>query len=155
MTDDREPEEQPFALISLGWLLDAAGVLLVLGSVSRLATGESGAGLQAALVIGSIELVVGIALGAGARWAYRATLMLMPANLAGSVVLMFVLGALLLVWSVAFALAILVLYGPPQVFAGTHGQIHAWLHADRDRVRTDGEATAEPIAPHGRRDLAA
>jgi hypothetical protein len=127
MEEDEELLERPFVLTVLGVLDAAVGMLLVLGSGSRLTVDGSSGPEVAAFAIGLIGLLVGVALMRGARWAYRVTLVLVPMGFLASIASALLSDNTFLVLALAFGAATLVLYGSRRLFAGTRTEIAAWF----------------------------
>jgi hypothetical protein len=146
--------QTPFALFALAFLNVGAGALLLMHSLAGLAIGTGGAEQYAALAAGGIELVVGLTLWFGARWAYQATRVLIPANLVGSLVLFALYPApSLLVVALVFGFATFVLYGPGQMARASRIRIGAWTRGPTALGPTE-RGQREPIAAvapdHGR-----
>jgi hypothetical protein len=144
--------QTPFALFALAFLNVAAGALLLMHSVAGLATGTGGAEQYAALAAGGIEIVVGLALWFGARWAYQATRVLIPANLVGSVVLfaLFPAPSLLLVAAV-FGFATFVLYGPGRMAKASRIRIGMWANGPTESDQRGPKAAVAVAADQGGR----
>jgi hypothetical protein len=141
--------QTPFALFALAFLNVAVGALFLMHSLAGLATGTGGGEQYAAVAVGGIEMVVGVALWFGARWAYRATRLLIPANLLGSIVLfaLYPAPSLLLVVAV-FGFATFVLYGPGRMAKASRTRIAVWTGGPTE-IRKAGKETAVAI-DHGR-----
>jgi hypothetical protein len=80
----KQGPDTPFLVQLVAWANVATGLLLL----TRFAyfSSTEGGHLYVAIA-GVVELVVGVPLAFGARWAYYATLVLQPLNLAASVVM--------------------------------------------------------------------
>jgi hypothetical protein len=98
-------------------------------------------------VVGGIQLIVGTMLWAGARWAFRAVQVLVPANFAASVVLYAVhpAASLLLVVAV-FGFATYVLYGPGRFATASRTRIRVWMGGPAERRPATDRAS--PVVPH-------
>ncbi len=141
-----DTKQTPFALVALAFLNVAAGAVLLMHAVSGLATGLGGGERYAALAVGAIEVIVGVMLLIGARWAYHVTRVLIPANFVASLVL-FALGpatSLLLV-AALFGFATFVLFGPGRFATASRIRMQAWAGARTRVVRPTAQARAEHV----------
>ncbi len=123
-----ETTEKPFGILVLAWMLLITGVFLVVVGMARL-TGQLGSsGAFVTLAVGSVELVVGIALAFGSHLAYRAMLVLIPANFVAGTALYFATSDRQLLLSAAvFGFATFVLYGPSGYPTASRARRRAWL----------------------------
>jgi hypothetical protein len=81
----RQGPDIPFLVQLVAWANVATGLLLLI-RFAYFSSTEGGHSYVA--ITGVIELLVGIPLAFGARWAYYATLVLQPLNLVASVVML-------------------------------------------------------------------
>jgi hypothetical protein len=112
MNESRLEIERPFALVAIGWLTAAVGLMLVVGTLYRVTSGRADTTARIALAVGVVEFLIGISMGFGARWAYWPIRILTPVNFVISVVTTVVGSTSLVLWAALFGAATLILWGP-------------------------------------------
>jgi hypothetical protein len=140
----RQGPDTPFLVQLVAWANVATGLLLL----TRYAyfSSSKGGHLYVA-VVALVELAVGIPLAFGARWAYYATLVLQPLNLAASIVLWIATKDPAPLLPVAFyALTSFLLLVRPGM--DPDGAIRTWARSKSKPTRSVAVTTGEPTQEH-------
>jgi hypothetical protein len=123
-----DTKQTPFSLFALAFLDVAFGTLLSIHSLYGLAAGRGDSLRVPILIVGGVEIIVGCALWLNARWAFRATRVLIPANFV-AIVILFALNpsGLLLPVIAVYGFTVFVLYGPGTLASASQTRLRAWL----------------------------
>ncbi len=129
-----DAKQTPFALIAMAFTQVSFGAILAVHSLYGLGSGAGGSLQVPTLVVGGVELIVGGALLLGRRWAFRATRVLIPADLVASIVLFALNPAASLLFVIAvFGFTVFMLYGPGTFAGASQIRLRTWLRGSAER----------------------